>query len=163
MTHASAEFPLSDETLATLMPMHLVCDAKGVVLSAGPAIRKVLPGLVGKNLFENLEILRPKAARSVFELASMAGEKLHLRFRKSPHTDIKGVVSAMPNKAGVILNLSFGISVMEAVRDFELTAADFAPTDLTVEMLYLVEAKSAAMDESRSLNRRLEAARIAAE
>mgnify|MGYP004136098171 CR=1 FL=1 len=52
-----------------------------------------------------------------------------------------------------------GDTVVEAVRDFGLTASDFAATDPTSEMLYLLEAKSAAMAESRRLNRRLDGAR----
>ncbi len=44
-----------------------------------------------------------------------------------------------------------------------MNAADFAATDLTIEMLYLVEAKSAAMEASRKLNLRLQGAMIAAE
>ena len=62
-----------------------------------------------------------------------------------------------------IVNLSFGISAVEAVQVYDLTSTDFAPTDLTVEMLYLVEAKSAAMEASRKLNQRLQGAMIAAE
>jgi diguanylate cyclase (GGDEF)-like protein len=62
-----------------------------------------------------------------------------------------------------VVNLSFGISIVDAVQDFNLTAVDFAPTDLTVEMLYLVEAKSAAMEASRHLNERLQLARVEAE
>jgi diguanylate cyclase (GGDEF)-like protein len=46
---------------------------------------------------------------------------------------------------GLLVNLSFGIGVIQAVRDHALTHADFAPTDLAVEMLYVVEAKSALM------------------
>ena len=44
-----------------------------------------------------------------------------------------------------------------------LGAADFAPTDLTVEMLYLIEAQGLAMEEWRRLSRNLEGARSAAE
>jgi len=69
----------------------------------------------------------------------------------------------MAENGGMLLNLSFGIGVTEAVRDYGLTSADFAPTDLTVEMLYLVEVKSAVMDELRKLNSRLQGAKVAAE
>ena len=61
------------------------------------------------------------------------------------------------------MNLSFGISVVEGVQDYGLNSADFAATDLAIEMLYLVEAKSAAMDASRNLNHRLQGAELAAE
>jgi GGDEF domain-containing protein len=53
--------------------------------------------------------------------------------------------------------------VNEAVRRYGLTVADFAATDLTIEMLYLVEAKSAVMEELRHLNLRLHGAKAAAE
>ena len=64
---------------------------------------------------------------------------------------------------GVLINLSFGMTVVEAVRDHRLTDADFAPTDLAMELLYLVEAKTAVMQELRDMNRRLEGAKTAAE
>ena len=47
--------------------------------------------------------------------------------------------------------------------DYALVSSDFAATDLAIEMLYLVEAKSAAMEASRKLNLRLQGAMIAAE
>lgn len=62
-----------------------------------------------------------------------------------------------------MINLSFGISIQEAVGDYALSSADFAATDMTVEMLYLIEAKSAAMEESRKLNLRLRGAMVVAE
>lgn len=52
---------------------------------------------------------------------------------------------------------------MEGVQDYGLSSADFAATDLVIEMLFLVEAKSAAMDASRNLNNRLQGAKLAAE
>ena len=63
----------------------------------------------------------------------------------------------------VLVNLSFGIAILDAVSRYHLAGSDFAPTDLTLEMLYLVEANMAAMNESRDLNRRLQTARIEAE
>ncbi|WP_308443341.1 MULTISPECIES: GGDEF domain-containing protein [Roseobacter] len=68
-----------------------------------------------------------------------------------------------PDAGQMVVNLSLGISIIDAVSDHNLTAADFAATDLTVEMLYLVEAKSAAMEASRRLNERLQVARVEAE
>lgn len=89
--------------------------------------------------------------------------KLNLGLREPPHRQLKGVVMFGPTDGQMTVNLSFGISIVDAVREFNLTAADFAPTDLTVEMLYLVEAKSAAMEASHQLNQRLQTARVAAE
>ena len=63
----------------------------------------------------------------------------------------------------VLLNLSFGIDLISAVRDLALTDADFAATDLAMELLYLAEANAAVTRELRGLNLRLEGARMAAE
>lgn len=75
-----------------------------------------------------------------------------------------GYAACAPDGQGsAIVNLSFGISILDGVRDYALTNADFAATDLAIEMLYLVEAKSAAMEASRKLNLRLQGAKNAAE
>jgi diguanylate cyclase (GGDEF)-like protein len=63
----------------------------------------------------------------------------------------------------MIVNLSFGIALSDAVGRHGLTDADFAPTDLAVEMLYLLEAKNSVMEELHNLNRRLHDARLRAE
>jgi diguanylate cyclase (GGDEF)-like protein len=80
----------------------------------------------------------------------------------TPVARLKGVV-VCDGQGQAIVNLSFGISILDGVRDYALTNADFAATDLAIEMLYLVEAKSAAMEASRKLNLRLQGAKIAAE
>ena len=59
----------------------------------------------------------------------------------------------------LLLNLSFGIHLPEAVRFFGLTEADFAASDLAMELLFLAEAKTAVLDELRALTQRLDAAR----
>ena len=67
------------------------------------------------------------------------------------------------NPVGALVNLSLGVNVVEAVQRYDLTSADFTPADPTVDMLYLIEAKSVALEESKRLNARLEGARVEAE
>lgn len=150
--------------LAGLCPMHSVLNAQGHVVQAGPTFTKLFgahPPL-GMRFLDLIELRRPHHAGDMAALLACAGARLRLRLRASPHTALKGVLLALPG-GGAVVNLSFGISVVEAVRDFGLTGADFAATDLTTETLYLIEAKSAAMEASRKLNLRLQGARIAAE
>ena len=152
------------DMLSTLCPMHIVFGPDGQILSAGPTARKVCPdGLLDRHFLDVFEIKRPREISSLETLRGSTGGRLNLRFRKPPHRQLKGVLTEGPEDGQMTVNLSFGISVVDAVQEYDLTAADFAPTDLTVEMLYLVEAKSAAMDASRQLNERLQAARVAAE
>lgn len=154
-----------DGILDALCPMHARLDPGGRVAHAGPTLAKLFPDapLAGRRFLDLFEVTRPRAMQDMDELMAMASTKLHLRRCAAPHTKLKGVLVALPAGDGAVVNLSFGISILDGVRDFSLTSADFAGTDLAVEMLYLIEAKSAAMEASRRLNLRLQAARISAE
>ncbi|MCV6584366.1 MAG: diguanylate cyclase [Marinibacterium sp.] len=158
----------SDEfcrVLNLLCPMHVLLDATGHVVQVGPTLQKLRPDapMQGRRVLELFDLQRPRRVSSMADLHAIAGQKLHLEMRDAPHTRLKGVLAPLPSGGGAVINLSFGISVLDAVRDYALTSADFAATDLTMEMLYLVEAKSAAMEASRQLNQRLQGAKIAAE
>jgi len=151
--------------LDVLCPMHLVLSQTGHVIHAGPTVQKLRPEtpMQGRRFLEIFNLKRPRAISDMDELRAAAGVKLHLQMRDAPQTEVKGVLVPGPQDDQCIINLSFGISIVDAVSDYALTSADFAATDLAVEMLYLVEAKSAAMEASRKLNLRLQGAKIAAE
>ncbi len=153
------------QLLDTFCPMHLRLNATGHICHVGPTMQKLRPDspIIGQRFMELFELRRPRAVGSMEELLKSAGLKLQVRFREPPQTALSGVLAPLPDGEGAIVNLSFGISLMDAMRDYTLTSTDFAATDLAVEMLYLVEAKSAAMEASRKLNLRLQGAMIAAE
>ncbi len=151
--------------LDTLCPMFVVIDGNGVVERIGPTLRKLRPDheMVGKPYAETFDLVRPKFISDVAGLISAPGGRVNLKFKDAPRTALKGLVVPLACGNGAVINLSFGISILDAVRDYELTSADFSGTDLAIELLYLVEAKSAAMEASRSLNLRLQGAMLAAE
>ncbi|MEP4197462.1 MAG: GGDEF domain-containing protein [Aliishimia sp.] len=153
------------DLLDTLCPMHVLVSPTGHIDHVGPTLRKLRPGKpwTGMRLLELFRIMRPREVQSVTDLKDVVGKKLHLELREAPRTALKGVIIWNRQANGFVLNLSFGMSVLDAVRDYALSSADFAATDLAVEMLYLVEAKSAAMAASSKLNMRLQGAKIAAE
>ena len=155
---------LDDAALGALMPMSVVLSPVGHIQSVGPTLARVtnVP-MIGRRVLEVFEVRRPSCPDSFKQLMAFAGRRLTLQLRADPRTTLKGIIVPMAGGHGAILNLSFGIGVVDSVARLHLTARDFAPTDLTVEMLYLVEAKSAAMDELRRLNQKLEGARSAAE
>jgi diguanylate cyclase (GGDEF)-like protein len=156
--------------LGRFCPMHVVIGATGRVTGGGPTLARIVaPGpLVGARFLDLFELTRPRRVQAVADLRALDGARLRLRLRARPRYALKGQLCVLPPGAGgapgaMVVNLAFGISVVDAVRDFGLTGADFAVTDLATEMLYLLEAKTVAMEESRRLNRRLEDARRAAQ
>ena len=155
---------LVHDMLDVLCPMHVVLRANGEILSCGPTVQKIVPqSVVGSRFLDVFNIKRPRKIASMDALIENAGVRLKLQLRDMPDSQLQGVVMPGPDAGQMVVNLSFGISVVDAVSYYDLTAADFAATDLTVEMLYLVEAKSAAMEASRRLNERLEIARVEAQ
>jgi diguanylate cyclase (GGDEF)-like protein len=152
-----------EEILHLICPMHAILEPNGCIRQAGPTLHKLSPEqLEGARFLEVFEVYRPRAVHSMVQLLQTEGRKIRLRLRGGVRTPLNGVL--VSNSAGgAVINLSFGHNVVNAVRDYALTSTDFAPTDLAVEMLYLVEAKSAAMESSRQLNTRLQGAMVAAE
>ncbi|MDR0809147.1 MAG: GGDEF domain-containing protein, partial [Gemmobacter sp.] len=154
---------LDPAMLGLLMPMHVTLDAHGTIGGAGPTLVRLMQGPPdGQSFFDLFEIRRPSGITDPAELAQRAGQRLFLVARNLPATPFRGVMVPRIG-GGMMLNLSFGIGIVEAVRDHGLTHADFAPTDLAMELLYLVEAKSAIMEELRALNLRLQGAKSMAE
>ncbi|TDL87835.1 diguanylate cyclase domain-containing protein [Meridianimarinicoccus aquatilis] len=146
-----------------LMPMHILAGPDGVIHHVGPTMTKVSSAddLTGANLFDVFTVRRPHGIRNISEFLRHSGVRLQIQFRDPPNTQFKGII--VPCRDGVLLNLAFGTSIVEAIRAHDLKGGDFAPTDLTVEMLYLLEAKATILEEWRRLNSRLQSARSAAE
>lgn len=151
--------------LDTLCPMHLRLNKSGHIIHVGPTLAKLRPDetLVGQRFLEVFKLDRPRSITTMSDLMSRARSKLHLELRGVPKTALKGVLVKLPPGQGAVVDLSFGISVADGVQDYNLSSGDFAATDLAIEMLYLVEAKTAAMEASHSLTQRLQSAKVAAE
>lgn len=150
--------------LDQLLPMHAVLDDQGAILHIGPTLAKVFgdTSVVGQSVFDVMAFSRPKGISGAADLPKVLGRKLRLETKGAVQTRLTGVLAQGDDKI-YILDTSFGFSVAQSVTEHRLVSTDFSPTDLTVEMLFVIEAKSAAMSASRQLNQRLQAARIAAE
>lgn len=155
---------LDGAALGQLMPMHLCLDPLGRVAHAGPTVERLARGqLIGRHFREVVTLRRPRPAVELGALLTLEGMPLKLSLAAVPSLPLKGLVVGLPGGSGAILNLSMGISLIEAVGRFDLTLRDFAPTDLAVELLYLVEAKAAVTGELKRLAQRLNGARVSAE
>lgn len=156
---------ISEFGLDRLMPMHLRVTPSGHICSVGPTLDRLFheTPLTGQRFLEVFEVQRPRHVRSISELGGAEGGQLRLRMRRPPHSPMKGLVTILPGVEGMLINLSFGYGIVDAVRHFDMNCGDFAITDLTIEMLYLIEAKSAAQTEQKKLNMKLRAGKQEAE
>lgn len=158
----TAGHALSDRALGQLMPMYVWLDASGVIRGMGPTMAKLTNhSAIGQSLEDVFEFRRPLSVVAIKDLTSVP--RIRLCLRQKPGTGFKGVAVPLHGEEGVILNLSFGYAVRNAVRDHGLSDTDFAPTDLAIELLYLAEAKSAVMGEVTKMAGRLRGAKLKAE
>lgn len=116
---------IGHEAMARLMPMHLLLDRDGVILSCGPTLLRLLqsdgppdadqPDTGGDpvgRVFSDLFALRHgPAAVGVADLLVGPG-RLHVERRGRDDMLFRGL--AVPAGDGVLINLSFGIGVVAA-------------------------------------------------
>lgn len=155
---------LSPAMLDDLLPMHLLIEPDGRLSSAGPTLRKLLPPDATR-LADAFVLTRPVAQDDDLQgllMAARQAERVFLRMIGPPQLSLRG--HAVEVGAGqLLLNLGFGIALVEAVREFELRDSDFAPAEQAMELLFLHEANRAVMGELSRFNLRLDEAREVAE
>ena len=153
------------EALDVLMPMHVEVTVSGHIRAVGPTIRKIFPELNSEKVrfLEKFEVQWPNNVNSVSDLLSTVGKSIRIISRTKERQAFRGSVVPLAQGAGLLVNLAFGINVKQIVASLNLDGSDFAPTDLTPDMLYLIEANALAMAESKRLNKKLEGAKSAAE
>lgn len=155
---------LEPEFVGRLMPMSLWLDPDARILMMGPTLTKLIgAGAVGERFAEHFELRRGRSASRGETLRDLIGQRLHLRPRRAEATLLRGIAVPVGTDGEMLINTTFGVGLAEAVRAHALTEADFAPSDLAMEFLYIQEAKTVVMGELRALNTRLETARRTAE
>lgn len=154
---------LENEQLGALMPMHLLLNGDGVIISAGSTLRRLL-GEARRVDAVFAPLRAPRPDQDLLELlrrAALTHERIYLQQRSAPNIRLRG--QAVIHNETLLVNLSFGIGLVEAVRHLDLTDTDFAPTDSAMELLFLHEANRAIMGELSRITLRLEEARRAAQ
>lgn len=160
----SETIEIEPEVLGRLMPMALWVDADGRIKMVGPTLQKLIGvAALGGEFDQHFELRRVRSAQKAASLRELVGQRLHLIPRRAETTILRGIAVPVGPCGGILVNATFGVGLADAVRDHGLTEADFAPSDLAMELLYLQEAKSVVMGQFKALNSRLEQARQVAE
>jgi len=151
--------------LDALMPFHLQLDGEGLIRHAGPSLCKLRPGrdLLGLHFNDVLEVRSLPGRIEVPQMRARRGRLLHLRFRDPPQTALRAQIVDFAHSGTMLVNLALGSSFQKEIAAYGLDVEDFAPTDPTVEMLFLIEANASVTREWHSLVQHLDGARNEAE
>lgn len=183
----AARVPLTAilSALAVVMPFFMWIGRDGTIYGHGPSIAKLLgtDDLRGRGFTHFFQFDRPQHVS--FENAEGYSRDVVIRLRDQSGISLRGTLTPVGMKRdqhggtanqmrcdeqgagnlspGWLMNISCGAAMPQLLRQGVLTAEDFAATDMAVDLLYLTEAKSAAMAASLRLNRRLQGAKTQAE
>lgn len=157
-------FHIAGPELDRMMPMHLVVDSLGQVISAGPTLQKLLAGRSGDlaGIFENGRAEAAPLMQDHVRRAAEQGDRLFLRLCHLPEIGLRGHATAIGD-GRILINLGFGIDLADAVGAASLTDADFAPPELALELLFMREAMHGVLAELSRFNKQLKHAREMAE
>lgn len=147
---------LDAAVLDHLYPAHLIVDHHGVILSAGPSIRRqdaaILPGTRLTDHF------RSNGAGGVVELDSFARQRDMLQLRSHAGAMVlSGAVVAIAD--GYLLAMANTPAAL-SIDHSGLQMSDFGPADPIVPALMLVGLQQAMLDESRAIAEELTQERL---
>lgn len=154
---------LTASAMGQLLPMHLWLRDDGTVISAGPTLAKLLPGL-GSGLTDRLSGARPGEPADPMTAIRGAVDgrrRLFLRVEPASRLVLRGHGIRVAD-GSLLLNLGFGIGLHHAIRQAGLTDDDFAPSDLAMELLFLHEANRGVLVELSRFNEQLAQSRASA-
>ncbi|SHJ65742.1 diguanylate cyclase (GGDEF) domain-containing protein [Palleronia salina] len=148
-----------------LLPMHARLAEDGTILHVGPGLARLAGArqLLGQRVTRAFRVTRPDGVASMADMMTLRGRAMRLEFARGRPVRLKGMLVPFDRLRGSMLSLSLALSDLPDLGGAPLTARDFAPTDPTVDMLYLIEANAAAQAESRRLIARLDGAKSTAE
>lgn len=151
------------ERLAEILPMYVLLASTGHISHAGPSLCKVLgQDPRGKNFWDTFDIKNPSDIKTIKDLENHSNRRLNLSLASFPYTNLRGLTIPLGH-GSVLINLSFGAHLPEAVRAHELTIGDFAVTDTAMELLCLIEVNGLVRSQLRTLNQRLQSEKTQAE
>lgn len=148
--------------LDRLMPMHLRVGLSGRILSIGTTMALIAGDRIAPEA-GFFDLFGCELSPEATEIAALLDAPvLRLRFRNGRQVGFRGHAAALSDGT-VLFDLALELAELADLGGSRLTAGDFPPTDRTVDMLYLMEAKSLAMGEALRLVERLQDARDRAE
>lgn len=156
---------LGKNDLARFMPMYVLVGSDGIIRDAGPMLRKVLKGtrFIGHSFMSLFEFHRPQGFGDFNQIETLFNAKVVVNTRCNRLRKMACLIAPLPDGEGILINLNLGVGLEQIVVDQKLVATDFAPTDVSIDLLYMIEMQKAVLGAAQGLNHQLHGAKIEAE
>ena len=139
------------DVLNQFMPMYILFDKDWKIIRFGRTMGKLgmVDENIGKYFLDAFDVLRPRRFIQNTDVLIENGGKVTARMKNGAIGKLKGYAHVLPLNQGILLNFSLGAAMVSAVENEGLVAHDFAPTDASVDLLYLIEVQQALLGEAR--------------
>ena len=142
---------LAPEAFERAFPFFLALDPDLRVRALGPSLAKIAPELaLGSLAQDSLEIVRPHVPWDAPSLRSYAGKLFLLRLAKSS-ISLRGEMTPDGENGGVLFLGAPWLTNPSEIPKLGLHFDDFAVHDPIVDLLQIVQAKSAALNDAEEL------------
>jgi signal transduction histidine kinase len=143
-------FFLDAAALDRLYPCHLVLDAATRVIGAGRVIRRLLPELAATPLLQDAFLLeRPQGVTDFASLCRARDLTFVLIARSRGMVRLKGELFPLPDAGGAMLLTVVWFSEGSVLDTLGLTVDDFALSDASADLLFLIETQAALLRDAR--------------
>jgi signal transduction histidine kinase/CheY-like chemotaxis protein len=150
----TVSFSLTTDQLAELFPFHLLVDGELRFAALGKSLQKVYPQLqVGGEFLDHFRIERPAVqVASLQDLLTLQNTMVCVAPRQGT-LSLRGQIVPVPDGAAMVG--SPWLQHPDHVRDLRLSLRDFALHDPTAELLFMMQGKTAALSEAKTLAHKL--------
>jgi signal transduction histidine kinase len=152
-------FFLDAAALDRLYPCHLVLDAATRVIGAGRVIRRLLPELATPLLQDAFLLERSQGVTDFASLCRARDLTFVLIARSRGTVRLKGELFPVPDAGGAMLLTVLWFSEGSVLDALGLTVDDFALSDASADLLFLVETQAALLRDAQRFSERLRIAR----
>ena len=151
---AAPSIGLGGTLLSEAFPFHFALDRSLTVVQAGAVIERMCGALTGRRLGEKLSLVAPQIEQS-FEAMRDQARTLFM-YRIAPAGQLlKGQVVYEPESDHLLFLGSPWITDVARLSELGLTLRDFAPHDPLADLLFLIQAKNAALMDAKRLAMKL--------
>lgn len=151
----SPSLGLPPQLFSNAFPFHLVLNRDREVLQAGEVLRRVVPtALVGSQIEEHFQINRPTIE---FEFDAIKKQSRSLFILESLHNgmQIKGQMMCVEDQDIIFFLGSPWVTDTASLTPLGIKLKDFATHDPVVDFLFLLQAKNAALADTKKLTEEL--------
>ncbi len=158
------EFRIDTQIIDRLYPFHLLLDSRGRIVGAGRSLRRLLPEIAASpTLSDAFVVQRPRRVVDFASLCAAENKLLYLASRSNDKVRLKGEFVRLPDSDLSLVLLTLVLSCSALVEDLGLTAADFAVSDQSSDIVFMVETHASLLNDAESLAASLRSAKDEAE